>query len=113
VVWRWLYFGQHWPLPGKLTRRQWGALTSSLRFSDPRYIASGWDTLTRSMNDCHTIVDPKLNETSILYLPAHFPAPASVQEAQKRCKIRVEELPVAITGPGQVTNASVHRDALP
>ena len=68
------------------------------------YIASGWDTLTRSMNDCHTIVDPKLNETSILYLPAHFPAPASVQEAQKRCKIRVEELPVAITGPGQVTN---------
>jgi len=69
------------------------------------YIASGWDTLTRSMNDCHTIVDPKLNETSILYLPAHFPAPASVQEAQKRCKIRVEELPVAITGPGQVTNS--------
>ena len=67
------------------------------------YISSGWDTLTRSMSDCHTVIDPKLNETSILYLPAHFPAPATVVQTQQRCKIQVKELPVAITGPGQVT----------
>ena len=32
------------------------------------YISSGWDTLTRSMMDCQTVVDPKLTEASVLYL---------------------------------------------
>src|SRR5947209_15539634 len=36
------------------------------------YIKSGWDTLTRGMTDCGTVVDPKLAEASVLYLPAHF-----------------------------------------
>jgi hypothetical protein len=34
------------------------------------YISTGWDTLTRSMTDCNTVVDPKLVEASVLYLPA-------------------------------------------
>lgn len=67
------------------------------------YISTGWNTLTRSMSDCHTVVDPKLNETSILYLPAHFPTPAAVSQTQQRCNIQVKELPVTITGPGQVS----------
>jgi alpha,alpha-trehalase len=61
--------------------------------------------LTRSINDCHTVVDTKLHETSILYIPAKFTPPASVQETQRRCRIQVKELPVVITGPGQVVNA--------
>jgi alpha,alpha-trehalase len=68
------------------------------------YISSGWNTLTRSMNDCQTVVDPKLLETSILYVPARFSTPPSVKETEKRCHIQVKELPVFITGPGQVTN---------
>ena len=32
-----------------------------------KYIDTGWDTLTRSMTDCNTVVDPKLVEESILY----------------------------------------------
>jgi alpha,alpha-trehalase len=56
------------------------------------------------MTDCKTVVDPKLNETSVLYLPAHFPAPAAVTDTQKRCNIQVKELPIAITGPGQALN---------
>jgi alpha,alpha-trehalase len=67
------------------------------------YIANGWDTLTRSMTDCNTVVDPKLAEESILYLPAGFSMPDSVREMQERCHIKVEHLPVAITGPGQVS----------
>src|SRR6266478_3572309 len=67
------------------------------------YISSGWDTLTRSLSDCHTLVDPKLNETSILYLPSHFPAPEAVRQTEQRCNIQVKELPVAMTGPGQVS----------
>jgi alpha,alpha-trehalase len=56
------------------------------------YISSGWDTLTRSMTDCQTVVDPKLTEASILYLPADFPSPPAVQELQKRCKVDVQPL---------------------
>jgi alpha,alpha-trehalase len=69
------------------------------------YISSGWDTLTRSMTDCNTVGDTKVNQKSVLYLPAHFSAPAAVTETQKRCNIEVQELPLTITGPGQVANA--------
>ena len=68
-----------------------------------KYIDTGWDTLTRSMTDCNTVVDPKLAEESILYLPAGFATPDSVRAIQRRCHIKVEHLPVSITGPGQVT----------
>jgi alpha,alpha-trehalase len=68
-----------------------------------KYIDTGWDTLTRSMTDCNTVVDPKLVEESILYLPAGFATPAPVGEMQQRCHVNVEQLPAAITGPGQVS----------
>ena len=61
------------------------------------YISSGWDNLTRSMMDCQTVIDPKLTEASVLYLPADFPAPAAVQDLQKRCKIQVRPLPAVGT----------------
>jgi alpha,alpha-trehalase len=81
------------------------------KLSEPReglkpilsYISSGWDTLTRTMTNCDTVVDPKLVEKSVMYIPAHSPMPDAVRELQKRCKIEVRELPVAITGPGQVS----------
>src|SRR5690348_6633935 len=44
------------------------------------YIASGWDTLTRSMSDCASVVDPKLSAASVLYIPAEFTAPPTVQQ---------------------------------
>ena len=67
------------------------------------YISSAWDTLTRSMTNCETITDPKLAEASILYVPAHFTIPETVRKLQDHCKVKVEELPVLITSPGQVT----------
>ena len=36
------------------------------------YISTGWDTLTRSMNECTTVVDPKFAANSVMYLPADF-----------------------------------------
>jgi alpha,alpha-trehalase len=71
------------------------------------YISSGWDTLTRSMTDCQTVVDPKLTEISVLYLPADFSAPPAVQELHKRCKVQVQPLPAVITAPGQVDPAKI------
>jgi alpha,alpha-trehalase len=52
--------------------------------------------------DCQTVVDPKLVEASVLYLPADFSAPQTVQDLQKRCKVQVRSLPAVITAPGQV-----------
>src|SRR5437899_7505217 len=69
------------------------------------YIAASWDTLTRSMTQCDSVVDPKLAGRSILYLPADFPAPPTVEQMQKKCNMQVEHLPVVITGPGQVDPA--------
>jgi alpha,alpha-trehalase len=71
-------------------------------FEIQAYIAKGWDTLTRSMNQCRSVADPKLSVASVLYLPAGFPKPASVEHMQKECNIQVHELPAAIHGPGEI-----------
>ena len=66
------------------------------------YIANGWDTLTRSMNECGTVVDTKLATTSMLYLPADFPRTCSAQALQKQCKVEIKHLPAVIHAPGEV-----------
>jgi alpha,alpha-trehalase len=66
------------------------------------YISSGWDTLTRSLSDCHTLVDPKLTEASVLYLPADLSLPPAIQELQRLCNVRVQTLPAVVTAPGQI-----------
>ena len=76
------------------------------------YIAAGWDTLTRSLNDCRVIVDPKLAAASVLYLPADFDAPAEVQEMQKRCDVQVKHLPKVIHGLGEVDTSNVEPPGL-
>ncbi len=66
------------------------------------YISTGWDTLTRSMNECGTVVDTKLAATSVMYLPADFPEPAALSALQKECKFEVKPLPSVIHHPGEV-----------
>ena len=76
------------------------------------YIASGWDTLTRSMNECGTVVDTKLAATSVLYLPADFPEPARLKELQKECKFEVKPLPAVIHHSGDVDANSLNPPGL-
>src|SRR5882724_1545309 len=76
------------------------------------YIAAGWDTLTRSLNDCKVIVDPKLAASSVLYLPADFDAPADVQEMQKRCNVQVKHLPQVIHKLGEVDTSNLEPPGL-
>jgi alpha,alpha-trehalase len=76
------------------------------------YIAKTWDTLTRSMEECTTVVDPKLAENSVLYLPAELTAPPQVEELQKRCHIQVKSLPQKIEHPGQVDTANLNPQGL-
>ena len=71
------------------------------------YISSGWDTLTRSMSDCKSIVDPKITAQSVLYLPREMPEPASVQALSKNCNVRVEHLPAEIHRLGEISTSNI------
>ncbi|MGA8491132.1 MAG: hypothetical protein WB711_11960, partial [Terriglobales bacterium] len=59
-------------LPGTASARSNPGLSPVLQ-----YISSDWDVLTRSMSRCDSVVDPKLPEAALLYLPASFPEPDS------------------------------------
>src|ERR1700758_2234784 len=71
------------------------------------YISSAWDTLTRSMSDCKSIVDPKIAAQSVLYLPKEMVEPASVQTLSGKCNVRVEHLPIEIDRLGQITSGNI------
>ena len=71
------------------------------------YIGKSWDTLTRSIADCTTVVDPKLAENSVLYLPADVPISSQVEDMQRRCHVQVRALPEKITRPGQADTSKL------
>jgi alpha,alpha-trehalase len=66
------------------------------------YIHAAWDTLTRSMTDCHSLVDIKVTANPILYLPAGMPVPESVKALTEKCGVKVESLPRHIEKLGDV-----------
>jgi neutral trehalase len=66
------------------------------------YIAAGWQTLSRSMTECKSVVDPKVTTVSILYLPAGLETPAAVTSMQQRCRVEVRHLPRPIHFLGEV-----------
>jgi alpha,alpha-trehalase len=66
------------------------------------YISTGWDSLTRSLTDCATVVDTKLSSASILYLPADFTVPAPVQQLEKQCNVQAQHLPAVIHHIGEM-----------
>jgi alpha,alpha-trehalase len=76
------------------------------------YISQAWDTLTRSMTSCQSIVDPKIAETPVLYLPAGLEEPASVRELSGKCKVRIEHLPRKIDHLGEITSGNVNPPGL-
>lgn len=76
------------------------------------YIASGWDTLTRSMTDCQSLVDPKIKVAPVLYLPAGFAEPAAVQKLAADCNVRVEHLPAEIHRLGEIDTSKIQPPGL-
>jgi alpha,alpha-trehalase len=68
--------------------------------------------LTRSTTTCEAVADPKLTETTELYLPADFAIPAPLQKLSPDCKVRVEHLPFTIRGPGRVTGTGINPPGL-
>ncbi len=76
------------------------------------YIQGGWDTLSRSMSECKSVVDLKVTTTPILYLPAGMETPASVLAMQKQCKVAVEHLPRKIEHMGDVRVDEIPKEGL-
>ena len=66
------------------------------------YIHKSWDTLSRSMYECKSIVDPKVNQVPVLYLPADLPTPAAVESMRNSCNVDVRHLPRVIHRIGEV-----------
>jgi alpha,alpha-trehalase len=64
------------------------------------YISSGWNSLTRSLDNCTTFEDVKTEGGPILYLPVDLPIPPALRELQDRCSIRLEHLPIKIARLG-------------
>jgi alpha,alpha-trehalase len=60
------------------------------------YITNGWDTLSRSMSECKSVVDIKVHTTPVLYLPAGLATPPAVDAMRKDCQVDVRHLPRAI-----------------
>jgi len=77
-----------------------------------QYISSAWDTLTRSMTDCQSIVDPKIKASPVLYLPANFEAPPSVQKLSTECNVRIEHLPMEIHHLGEIDTSKIQPHGL-
>jgi alpha,alpha-trehalase len=57
------------------------------------YIHGAWDTLTRSMTDCHSLVDIKVTANPVLYLPAETPPSPEVAAVAQKCQVKVSALP--------------------
>jgi alpha,alpha-trehalase len=57
------------------------------------YIHATWDTLTRSMTDCHSLVDIKVTTNPTLYLPAEVATPPEVAAVEEKCHVKVAHLP--------------------
>lgn len=90
--------------------------TASAATPDPgktrAYIHKAWDTLTRSLDDCSALHDPKIASHPVLYLPADMPKPAGLAQIEQRCKVQVHTLPKRIAKLGDLMPAALPAEGL-
>src|SRR3954451_6524217 len=76
------------------------------------YIKSSWRTLSRSMNECGSLIDTKVTNKPVLYLPADMQTPDAVRDTERRCGIRVAALPRKIERVGDLNPAELEQQGL-
>jgi alpha,alpha-trehalase len=76
------------------------------------YIHNGWDTLSRSMAECKTLVDPKVNAPPLLYLPLGAPTPPELLRLRSQCNIQIAHLPHRIVHIGDVKESEIPHPGL-
>lgn len=89
-----------------------GAWAQNDRPAIDTYIHNGWDTLSRSMSECKSVVDPKVASAPILYLPAGMATPPAVAKMQSECSVQVAHLPRKISKMGDVKVAEIPKEGL-
>ena len=67
-----------------------------------KYIHGAWETLTRSMTDCHSLVDIKVVAEPLLYLPAELSTPPELTGIADKCRVKVVALPRRIEKLGDL-----------
>jgi len=77
-----------------------------------QYIASAWDTLTRSMSECQSVVDPKIKAAPVLYLPAGYSEPPALQKLAQECEVHIEHLPIVIHHLGEIDTTKIQPHGL-
>ncbi len=76
------------------------------------YIRASWDRLSRSTEDCASVVDIKVTTAPLLYLPADLPAPPAVRALEAKCHVQLRHLPRPITHIGEVLPAELPAEGL-
>jgi len=76
------------------------------------YIDKGWTTLTRSMDDCSSLVDDKVKTRPVLYLPADLERTAAIDAIAKRCKVDVRVLPQPVRQIGDFDPTTLPQQGL-
>ncbi len=76
------------------------------------YIHNGWDTLSRSMTECKSLVDPKVNAPPLLYLPLGTPTPPELLRLRSQCNIQIAHLPHRIVHLGDVKESEIPHPGL-
>lgn len=76
------------------------------------YIDGAWTTLSRSMTDCKSLIDPKVTTPPVLYLPAGMTAPPAVIKVEQQCKVDVHNLPRKISHMGDVRVSEIPAEGL-
>jgi alpha,alpha-trehalase len=66
------------------------------------------------MNECSSIVDPKLgiDAHAVLYLPSAVVVPSEIERLEKECQVRVRRLPRQITRLGEVMPGQLPTEGL-
>jgi alpha,alpha-trehalase len=76
------------------------------------YIDRTWGTLTRSMEDCSALTDPKVTTRPVLYVPARFPITESLKQVVEHCHAEMQKLPQVIQQLGDVDPARLPAQGL-
>jgi len=67
-----------------------------------KYIRGAWETLTRSMTDCHSLVGIKVTAEPLLYLPAELSTPTELASVAEKCHVKLVVLPRRIEKLGDL-----------
>ena len=90
----------------------WAQALPSPSLTIDAYIHQGWDSLSRSMSECKSLVDPKVTTPPVLYLPFGAPTPPELLRLRSQCKIQIAHLPHRIEHLGDVKESEIPQPGL-